>query len=155
MENQIKTMNLNAIFPGFIFTLLTITSHSPFLTLSSLFNFGLIVEEPQDSVHVPFLSTLSTQMISYSCVSKYHLYEDDCKIYISRQIFSPELQACVSNYLSDVSSNNMTNGQLTLNTSKMEVLISTPSQTCDYSSLPTSANGATIYPLVQAKSSHP
>lgn len=52
--------HLNAIFPGFIFTLLTITSHSPFLTLSSLFNFGLIVEEPQDSVHVPFLSTLST-----------------------------------------------------------------------------------------------
>lgn len=72
-------------------------------------------------------------------------------MYIFRQIFSPELQACVSNRLSDISSNNMTNGQLTLNTSKMAVLISSPHQICAYSSLPTLVNGATTYPVVQAK----
>lgn len=72
-------------------------------------------------------------------------------MYISGQIFCPELQVCVSNCIIDISSNNMNNGQLALNTSKMEVLISSPPQIYAYFSLPTSANGATIYPVIQAR----
>ena len=51
--------HLNEISSGFLSTLLTTTSQSPFLTPPSLLNFSLIVGEPQDSVQDPFLPTLS------------------------------------------------------------------------------------------------
>lgn len=51
--------HLNEISSGFLSTLLTTTSQSPFLTPPSLLNFSLIVGKPQDSVQDTFLPTLS------------------------------------------------------------------------------------------------
>lgn len=62
------------ISPGFLSTLLTTIFQSSFFTPPSLLNFSLIVGEPQGSAHVPFLSTLSSTMISSHLVSLNIIY---------------------------------------------------------------------------------